>query len=205
MCGLTEPFFVHEFAINTSSQWHHSPSPLFFLKKICCKTAWMTVGQTATWTECQSFSSRRRPNWRRKMMRLQPNAEWVIGKIVLLGVTHDPFNRLPFWTWTSILYLITVSFSQGLQRRATPHPSELKVMKKVIEERRNEAYTSKPDGEEESHDSQVHSYNLKMDFVAPNSLGHTSNYLPPWSQGRSTFYVEKPLLCVFMGMCLLLL
>ncbi|KAM6900570.1 protein scribble homolog [Xenentodon cancila] len=41
---------------------------------------------------------------------------------------------------------------RGLQRRATPHPSELKVMKKVIEERRNEAYTSKPDGEEESLD-----------------------------------------------------
>ncbi|XP_045912448.1 protein scribble homolog isoform X4 [Micropterus dolomieu] len=37
---------------------------------------------------------------------------------------------------------------RGLQRRATPHPSELKVMKKVIEERRNEAYTSRPDGEE---------------------------------------------------------
>ncbi|XP_036376992.1 protein scribble homolog isoform X2 [Megalops cyprinoides] len=35
---------------------------------------------------------------------------------------------------------------EGLQRRATPHPSELKVMKKVIEERRNEAYTAKPDG-----------------------------------------------------------
>lgn len=143
--------FVHEFAINTVSQWHRSPSPLFFLKKICCKTAWMTVGQTATWTECQSFSSRRRPKWRRKMMRLQQNVEWVIGKIALLGVTHDPFNGL-----TSILHLITVSFSQGLQRRATPHPSELKVMKKVIEERRNEAYTSKPDGEEESHDPQVH-------------------------------------------------
>ncbi|KAM7369744.1 hypothetical protein PAMP_011044 [Pampus punctatissimus] len=57
---------------------------------------------------------------------------------------------------------------RGLQRRATPHPSELKVMKKVIEERRNEAYSSRPDGEEESsqekrlsdlsnqsHDSQV--------------------------------------------------
>uniref|UniRef100_A0A8C4F8U8 Protein scribble homolog n=1 Tax=Dicentrarchus labrax TaxID=13489 RepID=A0A8C4F8U8_DICLA len=43
---------------------------------------------------------------------------------------------------------------RGLQRRATPHPSELKVMKKVIEERRNEAYTSRPDGEEESHDPQ---------------------------------------------------
>ncbi|XP_053366993.1 protein scribble homolog isoform X18 [Clarias gariepinus] len=59
---------------------------------------------------------------------------------------------------------------QGLQRRATPHPSELKVMKNVIEARRNEAYTAKPDedldspGTEEkrmsglsnqSHDSQV--------------------------------------------------
>uniref|UniRef100_A0A7N6B8A2 Protein scribble homolog n=1 Tax=Anabas testudineus TaxID=64144 RepID=A0A7N6B8A2_ANATE len=58
---------------------------------------------------------------------------------------------------------------RGLQRRATPHPSELKEMKKVIEERRNEGYTSRPDGEEspdpqekrlsdlsnQSHDSQV--------------------------------------------------
>ncbi|XP_071381919.1 protein scribble homolog isoform X2 [Centroberyx affinis] len=43
---------------------------------------------------------------------------------------------------------------RGLQRRATPHPSELKVMKKVIEERRNEAYTSKPDGDAESPDPQ---------------------------------------------------
>ncbi|XP_043834763.1 protein scribble homolog isoform X12 [Dromiciops gliroides] len=37
---------------------------------------------------------------------------------------------------------------RGLQRRATPHPSELKVMKKVIEDRRNEAYTAKPDSEQ---------------------------------------------------------
>ncbi|XP_074550016.1 protein scribble homolog isoform X2 [Halichoeres trimaculatus] len=41
---------------------------------------------------------------------------------------------------------------RGLQRRATPHPSELKVMKKVIEERRNEAYTSREDGEDDFHD-----------------------------------------------------
>ncbi|XP_004638958.1 protein scribble homolog isoform X7 [Octodon degus] len=34
---------------------------------------------------------------------------------------------------------------RGLQRRATPHPSELKVMKRGIEERRNEAYSCKPD------------------------------------------------------------
>lgn len=43
---------------------------------------------------------------------------------------------------------------QGLQRRATPHPSELKVMKNVIEARRNEAYTAKPD-DLESPDSEV--------------------------------------------------
>ncbi|XP_060950075.1 protein scribble homolog isoform X9 [Limanda limanda] len=43
---------------------------------------------------------------------------------------------------------------RGLQRRATPHPSELKVMKKVIEERRNEAYTTRFDGEEESSNPQ---------------------------------------------------
>ncbi|XP_053323912.1 protein scribble homolog [Spea bombifrons] len=34
---------------------------------------------------------------------------------------------------------------RGLQRRATPHPSELKVMKKVIEVRRSEGFTMKPD------------------------------------------------------------
>ncbi|XP_077349604.1 protein scribble homolog isoform X14 [Lithobates pipiens] len=34
---------------------------------------------------------------------------------------------------------------RGLQRRATPHPSELKVMKKGIEERRNEHFGTKPD------------------------------------------------------------
>ncbi|XP_043960482.1 protein scribble homolog isoform X12 [Gambusia affinis] len=42
-----------------------------------------------------------------------------------------------------------------LQRRATPHPSELKVMKKGIEDRRNEPYTTRPDGEDESPDPQV--------------------------------------------------
>ncbi|XP_045077114.1 LOW QUALITY PROTEIN: protein scribble homolog [Coregonus clupeaformis] len=39
---------------------------------------------------------------------------------------------------------------RGLQRRATPHHSELKVMKKVIEERRNEVYTARHDGERQS-------------------------------------------------------
>ncbi|XP_073715280.1 protein scribble homolog isoform X17 [Misgurnus anguillicaudatus] len=43
---------------------------------------------------------------------------------------------------------------RGLQRRATPHPSELKVMKNVIEARRNEPYIAKPDGELESPESE---------------------------------------------------
>ncbi|XP_077703706.1 protein scribble homolog isoform X4 [Canis aureus] len=34
---------------------------------------------------------------------------------------------------------------RGLQRRATPHPSELKVMKRGVEERRGEAYSWKPE------------------------------------------------------------
>ncbi|KAM6126057.1 protein scribble homolog isoform 3-T3 [Pterocles gutturalis] len=52
---------------------------------------------------------------------------------------------------------------RGLQRRATPHPSELKVMKKVIEVRRNECHAAKP----------------VMDPTSPNSeekrLSGTSN------------------------------
>ncbi|KAG9347747.1 hypothetical protein JZ751_003761, partial [Albula glossodonta] len=44
---------------------------------------------------------------------------------------------------------------RGLQRRATPHPSELKVMKKVIEERRNEVYTAKPDEDVDTPDTEV--------------------------------------------------
>ncbi|XP_028660050.1 protein scribble homolog isoform X17 [Erpetoichthys calabaricus] len=43
---------------------------------------------------------------------------------------------------------------KGLQRRATPHPNELKVMKKVIEERRNEAYVARPDEELDSPDDE---------------------------------------------------
>ncbi|KAM6283175.1 protein scribble homolog [Porphyrio hochstetteri] len=43
---------------------------------------------------------------------------------------------------------------RGLQRRATPHPSELKVMKKVIEVRRNEVYAAKPDTDLNSPDSE---------------------------------------------------
>ncbi|XP_057199729.1 protein scribble homolog isoform X14 [Triplophysa rosa] len=48
----------------------------------------------------------------------------------------------------------TAAERRGLQRRATPHPSELKVMKNVIEARRNEPYVAKPDGELESPESE---------------------------------------------------
>ncbi|XP_044859332.1 protein scribble homolog isoform X15 [Mauremys mutica] len=44
---------------------------------------------------------------------------------------------------------------RGLQRRATPHPSELKVMKKVMEVRRNETYSAKPDVDVDSPNSEV--------------------------------------------------
>ncbi|XP_050795268.1 protein scribble homolog isoform X21 [Gopherus flavomarginatus] len=44
---------------------------------------------------------------------------------------------------------------RGLQRRATPHPSELKVMKKVMEVRRNEIYSAKPDVVLDSPNSEV--------------------------------------------------
>ncbi|XP_054045661.1 protein scribble homolog isoform X24 [Rissa tridactyla] len=43
---------------------------------------------------------------------------------------------------------------RGLQRRATPHPSELKVMKKVIEVRRNEVHAAKPDADLNSPNSE---------------------------------------------------
>ncbi|NWI02831.1 SCRIB protein, partial [Tichodroma muraria] len=43
---------------------------------------------------------------------------------------------------------------RGLQRRATPHPSELKVMKKVIEVRRNEVNAAKADANPTSPSSE---------------------------------------------------
>ncbi|NWU99064.1 SCRIB protein, partial [Upupa epops] len=43
---------------------------------------------------------------------------------------------------------------RGLQRRATPHPSELKVMKKVIEIRRNEVHAAKADKDLSSQNSE---------------------------------------------------
>uniref|UniRef100_A0A8C5J408 Protein scribble homolog n=1 Tax=Junco hyemalis TaxID=40217 RepID=A0A8C5J408_JUNHY len=44
---------------------------------------------------------------------------------------------------------------RGLQRRATPHPSELKVMKKVIEVRRSEVNAAKADANPSSPNSEV--------------------------------------------------
>ncbi|KAL7879961.1 hypothetical protein SRHO_G00022150 [Serrasalmus rhombeus] len=70
---------------------------------------------------------------------------------------------------------------QGLQRRATPHPSELKVMKNVIEARRNEAYTSKPDDDdlecpdnEEKRSSRLS--NQSHDSQASNSTASANSH-----------------------------
>lgn len=67
------------------------------------------------------------------------------------------------------MVLICPLLFQGLQRRATPHPSELKVMKKVIEERRNEAYTSRSDGADENEDQQVHFIKLLIQSICSSS------------------------------------
>uniref|UniRef100_A0AAR2IL01 Protein scribble homolog n=1 Tax=Pygocentrus nattereri TaxID=42514 RepID=A0AAR2IL01_PYGNA len=70
---------------------------------------------------------------------------------------------------------------RGLQRRATPHPSELKVMKNVIEARRNEAYTSKPDDDdlecpdnEEKRSSRLS--NQSHDSQASNSTASANSH-----------------------------
>ncbi|XP_072544172.1 protein scribble homolog isoform X3 [Salminus brasiliensis] len=69
---------------------------------------------------------------------------------------------------------------QGLQRRATPHPSELKVMKNVIEARRNEAYTSKPDDDLESPDKEEKRLsdlsNQSHDSQASNSTASANSH-----------------------------
>lgn len=122
----------------------------------------MTAGQTVTWTECQWFSSRRRPKQRTRMMRQQQNVEWVWLCYFILKCIELKF-----------MVLICPLLFQGLQRRATPHPSELKVMKKVIEERRNEAYTSRSD---ENEDQQVHfsKLNYRNDTAVTFSLSFPS-------------------------------
>lgn len=69
---------------------------------------------------------------------------------------------------------------QGLQRRATPHPSELKVMKNVIEARRNEAYTSKPDDDLDSPDKEEKRLsnlsNQSHDSQASNSTASANSH-----------------------------
>lgn len=83
---------------------------------------------------------------------------------------------------------------QGLQRRATPHPSELKEMKKGIEERRNEAYTSRQD-EDQSLDPQVHNVRdmvtTKLKKKA-NSISFLAAKLQYYKQLNSKFALILP-------------
>uniref|UniRef100_A0A672TKN6 Protein scribble homolog n=1 Tax=Strigops habroptila TaxID=2489341 RepID=A0A672TKN6_STRHB len=57
---------------------------------------------------------------------------------------------------------------RGLQRRATPHPSELKVMKKVMEVRRSEVCAAKPDANRNSPSSEVRPLGEDGDRSWPN-------------------------------------
>uniref|UniRef100_A0A8C3M445 Uncharacterized protein n=1 Tax=Geospiza parvula TaxID=87175 RepID=A0A8C3M445_GEOPR len=91
---------------------------------------------------------------------------------------------------------------RGLQRRATPHPSELKVMKKVIEVRRSEvnaakadANPSSPNSEEKrlsatsnrSEDSHLSASTASVEAVPP--------VLPAWDTGptHGGFCAARPL------------
>ncbi|KAL1006904.1 hypothetical protein UPYG_G00078720 [Umbra pygmaea] len=69
---------------------------------------------------------------------------------------------------------------RGLQRRATPHPSELKGMKKVIEERRNEADICKLDGEAETPSGEEKRLsnlsNQSHDSVVSNSTASANSH-----------------------------
>ncbi|XP_068017164.1 protein scribble homolog isoform X16 [Melanerpes formicivorus] len=65
---------------------------------------------------------------------------------------------------------------RGLQRRATPHPSELKVMKKVIEVRRSEAHAAKADPDLASPNSDLRNGEKRLSATSQRSEdSHLSN------------------------------
>uniref|UniRef100_A0A8C2D2J9 Protein scribble homolog n=1 Tax=Cyprinus carpio TaxID=7962 RepID=A0A8C2D2J9_CYPCA len=90
----------------------------------------------------------------------------------------------------------TAAEKRGLQRRATPHPSELKVMKNVIEARRNEAYTAKPDEELESPDSEEKRLsglsNQSHDSQASSSTASITDGQGQEEEELDEMEVEKP-------------
>uniref|UniRef100_A0A3B1KCQ2 Protein scribble homolog n=1 Tax=Astyanax mexicanus TaxID=7994 RepID=A0A3B1KCQ2_ASTMX len=83
---------------------------------------------------------------------------------------------------------------RGLQRRATPHPSELKVMKNVIEARRNEAYTSKPDDDLDSPDREEKRLsnlsNQSHDSQASNSTASANSH----EEKRAVNFIGEPII-----------
>ncbi|KAK7881483.1 hypothetical protein WMY93_029892 [Mugilogobius chulae] len=103
-----------------------------------------------------------------------PSLENLLQNSVDDSWTDSNLNRV------SVIQFNEETKAEGLQRRATPHPSELKVMKKVIEERRHEAYTSKPDGEDDdpdSHDKRLSdTSNQSHDSQASNSTASATSH-----------------------------
>uniref|UniRef100_A0A8U7MRT4 Scribble planar cell polarity protein n=1 Tax=Corvus moneduloides TaxID=1196302 RepID=A0A8U7MRT4_CORMO len=68
---------------------------------------------------------------------------------------------------------------RGLQRRATPHPSELKVMKKVIEVRRNEVNAAKADVNPNSPNSEEKRLSATSNRSEDSHLSTTVTLAPP--------------------------
>ncbi|NXP12960.1 SCRIB protein, partial [Thinocorus orbignyianus] len=63
---------------------------------------------------------------------------------------------------------------RGLQRRATPHPSELKVMKKVIEVRRSEAHATKSNTDPNSPHSEEKRLSATSNRSEDSHLSHST-------------------------------
>uniref|UniRef100_A0A8C9TH80 Protein scribble homolog n=1 Tax=Scleropages formosus TaxID=113540 RepID=A0A8C9TH80_SCLFO len=84
----------------------------------------------------------------------------------------------------------------GLQRRATPHPSELKVMKKVIEERRNEAYPTVYLHDSQASDStaSARSREDRQVLVAKDEEPTDGHEQEPEEEEPTVHFAEEPII-----------
>ncbi|XP_059496856.1 protein scribble homolog isoform X12 [Stegostoma tigrinum] len=79
-----------------------------------------------------------------------------------------------------------------LQRRATPHPSELKVMKQAIEERRGEALTMKAQDQPPSPDSPQLQEKRLSTISNQSQDSHMSNGGIPIEQEEAELVMDRP-------------
>uniref|UniRef100_A0A8U8CE77 Uncharacterized protein n=1 Tax=Geospiza parvula TaxID=87175 RepID=A0A8U8CE77_GEOPR len=139
-------------------------------------------------------------NQSQPMLKFQTEDDEKTGEKVLTCYLLPPANLLQnsvdeSWTDSNLNRVSVIQFldepkgdedeesgaeRRGLQRRATPHPSELKVMKKVIEVRRSEVNAAKADANPSSPNSEE------------KRLSATSNRSEDSHLSASTASVEVP-------------